>query len=399
MAMKPSSVIVAGVSGLLVLGLVVKHFSGSDLEKPAGPRKAVESLASRLNSDRAGWQAREGSESPDQVASAAGSPHFGAGRDGGPGSKSGSAGGRDQVGSDRGAGGWRGAGGTGSERQGGGSAVLGGGGSSGSDAIRAGATLPDVTSPTGSGGSKLSGGGRQGTGASDVREVVPAGEKPKDSTEDPNAPVLTLFDKTPQAQSTADQNPDPVESKGVDCNSSPEGCTFDTNAKYALPDAGNLSGEQGTISFCLQPQWNGADATNADLVDLHTPNQWENHLKVFKNNDYLRFSVWPNSGVESGAATKITNWQPNQWHHVSVTWGQDPNTGANDARLFVDGSLVGHQTYDGQIEVPQGVPLFIGSDYPQGEPGAQASLSKFQGYRRAMAPDEVASLSSDCPQQ
>jgi concanavalin A-like lectin/glucanase superfamily protein len=236
----------------------------------------------------------------------------------------------------------------------------------------------------------------QGGGTSEVREVATTGDKPKDPAENSDAPVLTLFDPTPAAQSSEESTP--VVQKGVDCTSG-EGCTFGTNAQYALPDAGGLSGDQGTISFCLQPQWDSIEQGNGSLVSLQTPNVWDNRFKVFKNNDYLRFSVFPNSGVESGAATKITNWQPNQWHHVSVTWGQDPNTGANDARLFVDGSLVSHQSYDGQIEVPQGVPLFIGSDYAGGEPPAQGTLSKFQGYRRALPPDEVAALSSNCPQQ
>jgi hypothetical protein len=167
---------------------------------------------------------------------------------------------------------------------------------------------------------------------------------------------------------------------------------FDTGSCSAIPDAANLSGEAGSISFCLQPQWAGDAPINAGLVDLQTPNVWDNHLKIFKMGQFFRFAIWPNSGIESGVAANIDSWQPGQWHAVTVTFGPDSTTGVNMVSMYIDGAMVGQQTYDGQLDVPQ-QPLYIGSDTPGGESGA---LKSFQTCNRVLGPDEAASFAASC---
>jgi hypothetical protein len=156
------------------------------------------------------------------------------------------------------------------------------------------------------------------------------------------------------------------------------------------PTASDLSGEQGSISFCLQPQWGGADPNNADLVDLHAT-VWENRLRVFKNGAYLRFFLWPSDGTECGVSVEIDNWQPAQWHAVTVTFGPDPETGQNLASIYVDGSLVGQRPYRAPIEIPRGEPLYVGSNMPD------TVLTSFKTYDRVLAPDEAASFAASCP--
>ena len=46
------------------------------------------------------------------------------------------------------------------------------------------------------------------------------------------------------------------------------------------PNASNLSGEEASISFCLQLQSGGTDQSNANLVDLGST--WENRIKLFR---------------------------------------------------------------------------------------------------------------------
>jgi len=42
--------------------------------------------------------------------------------------------------------------------------------------------------------------------------------------------------------------------------------------------------------------------------------------------------------------------------------------------------------------------MYIGSDYPDGEPSAQGSIASFQAYNRVLPPNEVSNLASGCPQ-
>jgi hypothetical protein len=212
--------------------------------------------------------------------------------------------------------------------------------------------------------------------------------------EDPNAPILSLpFDKSTEPE----KGTAPAVDENVACGGAGEGCVFDTNSRFTIPDAANLTGDAGSISFCMQPQWSGNDPSNADLVDLPNPGTWENRMKMFKNGPGLRFILWPNSGVEAGVAAKIGSWQSGQWHPVTATFGPDPVTGANMVSLYVDGVLADQQPYDGQFQVPQ-QPLYIGANSTDGMPGAQSSLSKFQAYNRVLPPDEAAGFASNCPQ-
>src|SRR5262245_59629689 len=61
---KPSTVVIAGASGLLLLGLVVRHFRSSDSDTSATRERTL--AAARLNSERPGWSARQDSNNPEQ---------------------------------------------------------------------------------------------------------------------------------------------------------------------------------------------------------------------------------------------------------------------------------------------------------------------------------------------
>jgi hypothetical protein len=380
--MRKPWIIVASACGLMALVVVAQH-SGSGDSTGSSASKAQEALGSTPRAQRSGWLAVED-----------GGPGSGAARSGASG---GSADGFDtgrESSSDWGL--------PGSGRRlgpGGGSNRTGFGvGYSGSDPIQAGANIPADTGLLAGGAAQLTGGGRGQTNASGsgTQELV---KKTDNSTstdaakDDPNAPVLSLpFNDTTQP----DKGESPVLDQNVKCGGVGEGCVFDTDSQYAIPDAANLSGDAGSISFCMQPQWSGTDPSNASLVTLHG-NTWENRFTVFKNGENLRFLLWPNSGVETGVGAKISSWQPGTWHPVTATYGPDPTTGANTVSLYVDGMLIGQTPYDSEFKLPQ-VPLYIGSDYPAGSPAAQSSLMNFQAYNRVLAPSEALNFAASCPQ-
>jgi hypothetical protein len=138
----------------------------------------------------------------------------------------------------------------------------------------------------------------------------------------------------------------------------------------------------------MQPQWGGGDEGDASLVQLRDSDQWDNRLQIFKNGRYLRFLFTPDTGKESNVAAVVDAWQPNEWHQVTATWGDSVQS------FYVDGHLVGQQTYTGQLDVRTGTPLYIGSDLPRGGPSAGGAISNFQVYRTPLGPDAVSNLAS-----
>jgi len=382
--MKNLWIIPAGVCGILVMVGVVRYFHRASSDSPeVEARRRSQAVAGATaevggRSERSGWTARTGGSAGDPTRSGSDSLETGLGTEAG------------QVG-----GGGSAAVIRGGNRTGAGSAA--GVGYSGSGSIEAQVNVPASSGPFPKGGlaSRESRGKSAGT---DGEQLVPKDDKAATAAateDDPNAPVLSVpFDKTTEPEKGADQ---PEVDEQVQCGGVGEGCVFDTDSRYAIPDAGNLSGEAGSISFCLQPQWGGGDPSNAGLVDLETPNVWENRLKIFKNGEYFRFSIWPSTGAESGVSARINNWQAGQWHPVTVTFGPDPQSGQNMASMYVDGQLVGQQPYDGQLQVPR-QPLYIGSGIPGGEPTASGALKNFQAHNRVIMQDEASSFASGCPQ-
>jgi hypothetical protein len=217
--------------------------------------------------------------------------------------------------------------------------------------------------------------------------VQPQGQDPaKSDTTDDQGPVVSI----PFDQSTAPEKGDaPVLEHDIAFDG--QGATFSTDSQFAIPDAANLTGEAGTISFCLRPQWGGEETnTDASLVNVHTPNLFDNRLQITKNGTYLRFLMADNTGHEAGAGTNISTWQAGQSHLVTAVWGQALSS------LYVDGQLAGSQTYEGQVQFAPGTPMYVGSDYTGGIPGARSSLSNFEVYNRPLTQDEISGLAAGC---
>src|SRR5689334_15358609 len=113
---KPWTVVIAAASGLLMLGLVVNHFRGTNSETPGGsPQKLAQSVGARVNGERSGWSAREGSESPERAG--IGGSRSGASAGSGLGAGNGAAGDREAAESDRGGGTWGETGGSAGQRR------------------------------------------------------------------------------------------------------------------------------------------------------------------------------------------------------------------------------------------------------------------------------------------
>jgi hypothetical protein len=374
-------IIVASACGLMALVLLTKQSRRGDSTAASAP-KTLEASTSTPRAQRSGWLAIEGGQPAGAAARSGGQAETSRGAADGVDARRESSPDWDLPGSGR-----RGGSGRGSDSS-------GSGASAGSDPIRAGVNVPADTGPLAGAGQPLgSARGQTNAPGTGTEEVVKKTDNPADAApEDPNAPILDL----PLHDTTQpNKGESPILDENVSCGGVGQGCVFDSDSRFGIPDAANLSGDAGSISFCMQPQWAGTDPSNADLVDLG--NTWENRLKLFKNGNGLRFLLWPNSGVEAGVGAKIDSWQPGTWHPVTATYGPDPNTGTNMVSLYVDGMLIGQSPYDSQLNLPQ-LPLYIGENVPAGSPAAQSSLMNFQAYNRVLGPNEAANFAGSCPQ-
>lgn len=175
----------------------------------------------------------------------------------------------------------------------------------------------------------------------------------------------------------------PIVDEHVDYNLD-EGAYFPPNARFAYGDAGNLKNNAGTIAFWMKPNWEGTDPRNASLVQYHTED-WSNRINIFKNGIYLRYIFTDNSGSETNLSVDMERdgWVAGDWHHIAVSWGDSLIT------MYTDGIQRAQGTYLGELDVPTGTALWVGSDAPGGAPGADATLQDFVVEDRAMDPAEI----------
>lgn len=385
---KPWVYAVAAVCGLFVVVMGIRHFRSSEPDQPRTPYTRVASLPERATNDSSGWTARVGGTTSagtlggEAVARGSGREQHGA-AGGSRSSATGSGGNRGLASAftDRGATGRGSFGATSSLPKGSTSAPSGAihadaGVSAAGVPFEGGKSLTDIReahlSNPNLGGTQGGGGTAQGTDTTADANDVPAD----------GGPVLSL----PFEGSTEpDRGDAAVFEQGVTFDSG-EGAVFSTDSQFVVPNGGNISGDAGTVSFWMQPQWEGGDESNASLVQLRNQNVWENRLQVFKNGRYLRFLLTDSSGLEHNIGATIDSWQPGEWHQVTATWGEALQS------FYVDGKLVGQVTVDGQLNVQPGTPLYIGSDLKGGVPGANGAISQFQVYNRPLAPNEVNNL-------
>lgn len=235
------------------------------------------------------------------------------------------------------------------------------------------------TLPQGRGASRAT--DRRGDRPAEAEDSSPDGQAPQGANDAPLL-ELPLKNDTLAADLTA-----PIDEQDVKRSDAADGMEFPENAVLEFEDASRfIKGETGTISVDVVPSWNGSDPgfdSNA-LVEVKTREMWQGRMALFRNGSYLRFVWFDDNGVETGVAVGITDWVAGERRRITATWG--------DALMavYIDDQLAGQVTYSGQFSVPQGMPLFVGSSPINHVRGANATLSNFKVYGRALTAEEVA---------
>lgn len=207
-------------------------------------------------------------------------------------------------------------------------------------------------------------------------------------------------DKATQGSGGAGTGPQyPSASEPIDSVAQKDGVTFAmhpgetlaTNQLTVMSNGPNFTGATGSISFWLEPNWAGTDQNNSYLVQVNTPGSDGNQVQILKNLRYLRFHLLDSQGHEHDVGFPIDGWTPGDRHYIAATWGE----GHQD--LYVDGGLAKGEDFTGQIEVPPGAPLYIGSNAPDSGtvPGNDGRVGNVKVYNRPLEPDEVANQIAD----
>ena len=168
--------------------------------------------------------------------------------------------------------------------------------------------------------------------------------------------------------------PPPVPPEVVE---SPVATEYETFNETDAGEQKGLTGAGGTISFWLQPAWDGTSQDGASFVRIG-----DDRVRISKSDTYLRFEITNADGQPTALGMPIAGWNPGDWHQVVTTW---------DGRVisfFVDGRLVGQNAYEGQIELPRNPRLYVGTNAP-GEPVAPGLVADVRVQNRPLTGDAV----------
>ncbi len=168
------------------------------------------------------------------------------------------------------------------------------------------------------------------------------------------------------------------------------GVLLTDGAYVTYPARGYLNKPAGTISFWIQPQWDGKDGQRrgllADAAPTHNPAF--NSLSLYKTSSpSLQFSVAGRPGHTVSAT--IENWTAGEWHHVAAAW--DATRGV---ALYLDGMPAGSR--QGAFTARQWPSFNVGADY-DGALSADAAISSLQIFDRMLRPDQVAAIARRTP--
>jgi len=144
-----------------------------------------------------------------------------------------------------------------------------------------------------------------------------------------------------------------------------------------LPE-NDSSSDTTSIELEVEPQTPGAEPARAEtLFAVQTEDGFAIRLEA--NETRLRFILTDDTGRESDISYSIDNWRSGETFRVVATYGE------GETSLYVNGQRVGSASYAGQFEIPEGTPLYLGSDGSD----APSARIKARVYNRALDSDEI----------
>ena len=231
-----------------------------------------------------------------------------------------------------------------------------------------------VASRDGVDAAKPAGGGPQPQSGRSSAES-PSGDAPPET-----APVLLSLPL--KGSVDPEQGGSPPKTDGVVIDG--DAVEFPADAQYTLPAGGHVNGQAGSIAFDIEPRWDGSDQTNNSLLQIRDDDAWANNLQIVKNLDSLRFVMIDSAGVQTDIVANIADWQANEPHRITATWGDSVMT------LYVDGEAVGQMPFANSPTFKPTTPIHVGSDFPGSQyRSADGRISNLTIYGRPLRAGEI----------
>jgi hypothetical protein len=157
-----------------------------------------------------------------------------------------------------------------------------------------------------------------------------------------------------------------------------------------IPTEGNFNLNEGTVMFWVKTTWPGTD-----LLGYYTFfklwHDWKHRFMIMKSekSSYIYFYVTNPNFVEGewGVRKDISDWKPNEWHHIAVTYFYpkiDSQTGIGC--LYVDGKLAAKSNSLKRIlSLPQYIELGFDSKYYS----PKAYIDELAIFDRALGEKEI----------
>jgi hypothetical protein len=164
---------------------------------------------------------------------------------------------------------------------------------------------------------------------------------------------------------------------------SDSGQQFSVDSQVDIPLKDKPTAAAGSVSFWLQPQWEGK-GDDAQFVQFG-----DSSLQVAKNIDFLRFEYIDPNGVERGLGMNIDGWKTGDWHQVTGTWIDDQYT------LYVDGQLISQSQFPAGPDFQGDAHLLVGSSFPNGAAAAPGAIDQLTVLNHTLSPGEIAQQYKD----
>lgn len=164
----------------------------------------------------------------------------------------------------------------------------------------------------------------------------------------------------------------------------------ETDLRYDYTN--NISGDTGTISFWFKPELDQIDSDGRNLFEWRTDSGTVDGIKVLMFDDstnWLRTSIYTDTGVQRSCNTGTTTYTKNQWYHFVLTYTL--NTGTNDGcQAYLNGTTFGGGTSGHDWSFTSTAPIKIGQGRAYDNAGM--NISEFSFYNDSLSSTEISDL-------
>lgn len=155
-----------------------------------------------------------------------------------------------------------------------------------------------------------------------------------------------------------------------------------TQTNLSFPGATAVNRAAGTVELWAKPTWGPTTPGRNNFFELENPAAGgTNVISLFKRDDVLELYYAGSSTAAQRVFTPLTDWQPNQWRHVALSWN------ASNVALYLDGRLVNGLVPTAPLAMTP--TLYVGHNLSP-DVHFDGVIDQFRIYDYVKSPEEIA---------